>query len=249
LTISKTVTFGPNSCIFDFKNFGHGIATKRKQRQLPRPLHALGWGKGGLGMHWLAWWPTMIVLCVATISDLRSRRIPNWLVFPFLAAGIVLSPWRSDWNGVRKGFWLHADWSSIRQDVWPGSGQGFSWHGLGQSCAGVGLGFLLFGILFWKFGMGAGDVKLAAAIGAWIGPQQLLYALLFTSLAGGILALGWIAYLKIFRGLMRGAGDLIFGRKSEMQDNQENSVAHLLKRSMPYAPAIAIGTFMSFLVS
>ena len=94
--------------------------------------------------------------------------------------------------------------------------------------------------------MGAGDVKLAAAIGAWIGPQQLMYALFFTSLAGGILALGWIAYLKIIKNLMRGAGDLIFGRKREMQDDPENSVAHLLKRNIPYAPAIAIGTFMSF---
>jgi prepilin peptidase CpaA len=113
----------------------------------------------------------------------------------------------------------------------------------------MGLGFLLFGILFWKFGMGAGDVKLAAAIGAWIGPQQLMYALFFTSLAGGILALGWIAYHKIFKNLMRIAGDLILGRKRETPKDQGNSVAHLLKRNMPYAPAIAVGTFMSFWAS
>jgi prepilin peptidase CpaA len=191
----------------------------------------------------------MMVLLVATITDLRSRRIPNWLVLPFLAAGIVVSPWRSDWYGVRKSLWLPTDWSAFRQGVWPGNVPGFGWHGLGQSCAGMGLGFLLFGILFLKFGMGAGDVKLAAAIGAWIGPQQLMYALFFTGLAGGILALGWIAYHKIIKNLIQDAGDLIFGRKREMQGDAGDSVAHLLKQSIPYAPAIAIGTFMSFLAS
>jgi len=198
-------------------------------------------------MHWLAWWPTMIVVFVATITDLRSRRIPNWLVLPFLAAGIVVSPWRSDWDGARKGLWLPTNWASFQQCVWPGTSHGFSWHGLGQSFAGAGLGFLLFGILFLKFGMGAGDVKLAAAIGAWIGPQQLLFALFFTSLAGGMLVLGWIAYLKIFKPLAQGAGDLILGRKKRaLQDDSGNSIASLLKRSVPYAPAIAVGTFVSF---
>ena len=198
-------------------------------------------------MHWLAWWPTMLVLLAATVTDLRSRRIPNWLVLPFLAAGIVISPWRIDWTEVRKGIWLPTDWSSFRQGVWPASVQSFSWHGLGQSCAGAGIGFLCFGILFLKFGMGAGDVKLAAAIGAWIGPRQSMYALFFTSLAGGVIALGWIVYLTIFKNLMRHAGIFIFGRKSlQTQNGSENSVARLLKRNIPYAPAIAIGTFMSF---
>jgi prepilin peptidase CpaA len=50
--------------------------------------------------HWLAWWPTVIVVVVATVTDLRSRRIPNWLVLPFLLAGIVVSPWRADWSGT-----------------------------------------------------------------------------------------------------------------------------------------------------
>ena len=40
-------------------------------------------------MHSIALWPTLAVLAVATFTDLRSRRIPNWLVFPFLLSGIV----------------------------------------------------------------------------------------------------------------------------------------------------------------
>ncbi len=199
--------------------------------------------------NWLAFWPAMIVISVATITDLRSRRIPNWLVLPFLGLGIVISPWRSDWSGVRRGAWLARDWSSFWQDGWSGSSHGFGWSGLSQSIEGAALAFLLFGILYWKFGMGAGDVKLAAAIGAWIGPQQLLYALFFTSLAGGILALGWLAYLKVIRNLVQCAGDFIQGRKRKFNDGSTNSMSHLLKRSIPYAPAISIGTFMSFFAS
>lgn len=198
-------------------------------------------------MHWLAWWPTMIVVFVASVTDLRSRRIPNRLVLPFLVAGVLISPWRADWTVVRKGLWIPKDWSGFRQGVWPGNGVGFSWNGLGQSLEGVGLGFLLFGILYWKFGMGAGDVKLAAAIGAWVGPQQLFLALFFTSLAGGIMVLGWMAYLKFCAGLARSVADLILGRtKKETQVKPDNTIASLLKRSIPYAPAIAVGTFMSF---
>src|SRR5580704_6472513 len=148
-------------------------------------------------MHSFAWWPTLIVLAVATFTDLRSRRIPNWLVVPFMATGIVTSAW------------LHG------------------WHGLGFSFAGLGLGLLLYGFLFWMGGMGAGDVKLAAAIGAWIGPNQLFIALVVTAMAGGLMVLGWAVCGGFIKDMFKGTGD------------------HL-KRKMPYAPAIAVGTLFSF---
>jgi prepilin peptidase CpaA len=154
-------------------------------------------------MHSFAWWPTLIVLGVATFTDLRSRRIPNWLVLPFLLAGIVVSGWLQ------------------------------GWHGIVQSLAGAGLATLIYGILFLKFGMGAGDVKLCAAIGAWIGPIQLLYALLFTALAGGLMVLVWAAC----RGLL-----LLIGRRKR----EQVTLNGLMEAKMPYAPAIAIGTLFSF---
>ena len=166
-------------------------------------------------MHSFAWWPTLIVLSVATFTDLRNRRIPNWLVVPFLALGIVVSTW------------LHG------------------WHGLGQSFAGIGLGILLYGFLFWIGGMGAGDVKLAAAIGAWIGPNQLFFALVVTAMAGGIMALGWAAFGGWLKELFNGASDLTFGFGSAAV-RQEMALANPAKRKMPYAPAIAIGTLISF---
>ena len=187
-------------------------------------------------MRSFAWWPTLIVLAVAMFTDLRTRRIPNWLVFPFLLAGIVVSPWRHDWGGN----------SQSKSIGWHGLGQ-FGWHGLGQSFAGLGLGLLIFGFFFWLGGMGGGDVKLCAAIGAWIGPMQMFWALFYTSLAGGVMVLCWIAYRKVLRVLFLKAGDQIFHRKrNELNRKPEASLADLLKRKMPYEPAIAVGTLMSF---
>ena len=176
----------------------------------------------------------MLVLAVATFTDLRNGLVPNLLVLPFLLAGLVLSPWRLDWNG------------NSHSAGWHGLGQ-FGWHGLGQSFAGLGLGLLIYGFLFWLGGMGGGDVKLCAALGAWLGPVQTLWAVFFTAIAGGILVMCWIAYLKVFRKLLMKAGELIFGgSRNGMSGEPEASLDELLKRKMPYVPAIAIGTFMSF---
>jgi prepilin peptidase CpaA len=184
--------------------------------------------------HWLAWWPTLIVVAVATFTDLRSRRVPNWLVLPFLLVGILVSPWRHDWEGIGRGFW-------------PGNGHGFGWHGLEQSLAGAGLGLLLFGVLFWLGGMGAGDVKLCAAIGAWIGPGQFIVALVTIGLVGGVMVLCWAAFGGFFKELFTGVGDLVFGWKRRgLHRDPDMSLDNPLKRKMPYAPAIAIGTLMSF---
>jgi prepilin peptidase CpaA len=193
-----------------------------------------GFGKKEYGeMHFFAWWPTVFVLCVASCTDLRSCRIPNWLVLPFLLAGIVISPLRSDWQGSGHGI------------GWQGFGQSFA--GLGQSFAGMGLGLLVFGLLFWLGGMGGGDVKLCAAVGAWIGPMQLFFAMVYAGIAGGFMVLCWAVFGGFFKELFTGAGDLVFGLKQRgMKRDPELTLANPLKRRMPYAPAIAIGTLLSF---
>jgi prepilin peptidase CpaA len=62
-------------------------------------------------------------------------------------------------------------------------------HGLGQSLVGWLIGLALFLPLFVVGGLGAGDVKLLAAFGAWLGPGGVLWAALWGSLAGGGMAL------------------------------------------------------------
>jgi prepilin peptidase CpaA len=168
-------------------------------------------------MHSYAWWPTLIVVAVATFTDLKRRIIPNWLVFPFLAAGFTASAWLGGWRGM------------------------------GQSLMGLGLGLVLFGVLFWMGGMGAGDVKLAAAIGAWVGPAQLFFALFVTAIAGGVMVLGWAILGGFLPDLFKGTGDLVFGRrKGETGTGEKLTLANPKARKMPYAPAIALGTLISF---
>ena len=168
-------------------------------------------------MHSFAWWPMVIVLAVATFTDLRSRRIPNWLVLPFLVAGFAVSGW------------LHG------------------WQGLLQSGEGAGLALLIYGALFWMGGMGAGDVKLCIGIGAWIGPSQFLLALVITAMAGGVMAVCWAAFGGFLKELFGGASNLAFGWKGHggIRD-PEMTLNNPMRRKMPYAPAIAIGTLISF---
>ncbi|MGC1784080.1 MAG: A24 family peptidase [Acidobacteriaceae bacterium] len=168
-------------------------------------------------MHSIAWWPTVIVLVIATVTDLRSCRIPNWLVLPFLAAGLAVAAWTH------------------------------GWHGIEQSLLGFGLGALIFGFFCWIGGMGMGDVKLCAAIGVWIGPSQLMLALIITGLAGGVMALCWAIGGGFAGELFKGTGDLILGiKKRGIRPHPELILDNPLTRKMPYAPAIAIGTLVSF---
>jgi prepilin peptidase CpaA len=156
---------------------------------------------------------------VATFTDLRSRRIPNWLVLPFLACGIIASFVPRSWHGI----------------------------GIGESLEGAGLGLLLFGILAFMGGMGMGDVKLCAAIGAWIGPKQLFVALILTGIVGGVMAIVWAIAGGFMGELFSGTGDLLLGwRKREKGAKEKHTLSNPGARKMPYAPAIAIGTLVSF---
>lgn len=168
-------------------------------------------------MHSIAWWPTVFVVAVATFTDLRSRRIPNWLVLPFLLAGLGVS-------------------------VWVGG-----WQGLGKSVEGLLLGGMLMGVIAALGGMGMGDVKLCAAVGAWIGPSQLLVALVVMALAGGVMALGWALAGGFLGQLFRNTGSLLasFGTRG-LRPHPELVLDNPRARKMPYAPAIAIGTLVSF---
>lgn len=169
-------------------------------------------------MHSIAWWPTLLAVLIATVSDIRTRRIPNWLVFPFLLGGLAVSTFVG------------------------------GWHGLGQSLLGILLGAVLMGVLYWLGGMGMGDVKLCAAIGAWIGPSQLGLALVVMGMAGGLMALGWALCGGFLKESLDGTGDLVFGmRQRGFRPHETLVLSNAKTRKLPYAPAIAIGTLFSFL--
>jgi len=99
------------------------------------------------------------LLTLACISDLRTRRIPNVLTFSSAACAVLFH--------LITGGWAAAAWS----------------------VGGYLLGAVLFLPMFALRGMGAGDVKLLAAVGAWLGPGQVVITALATSIAGGLLGL------------------------------------------------------------
>ena len=100
----------------------------------------------------------LAVALVAVICDLRTRRIPNALTFGAAAAGLAFAFYTGGWSG------------------------------LGQAAAGWFVGALLLFPLFALGGMGAGDVKLVAALGAWLGPIDAVWLTIFASIAGGVVA-------------------------------------------------------------
>ena len=168
--------------------------------------------------HSIAWWPILAAVLIAVVWDVRYRRIPNWLVFPLLVGGIGIS-------------------TAVQ-----------GWHGLGQSALGILLAAVAVGAFYCLGGMGMGDVKLCAAIGAWIGPAQLGLALVMTGFAGGVMALGWAICGGFLRESLDGAGDLIIGmRKRGVRPHSTLVLSNASTRKMPYAPAIAVGTILSFL--
>ena len=101
----------------------------------------------------------IIALGIAVYYDLRFRRIPNWLTLSALVAGI-------GYHAITGGF-----------------------AGLGLSLLGMAAGFGCFFLFYIAGGMGAGDVKLMAAIGSLIGPRDVLFAAAYTAIAGGVYAL------------------------------------------------------------
>jgi prepilin peptidase CpaA len=168
-------------------------------------------------MHSIAWWPLVLVMTTAALADLRTQRIPNWLVFPFLLSGIVVCAFVGGWRG------------------------------LGQSLSGILVASALMGLLYVLGGMGMGDVKLCAGIGAWVGPEQLLFALAFMGLAGGVMALGWALWRGLLKELLTGTGDLMVGLASRgLRPHPTLVLSNPVARRMPYAPAIAVGAILSF---
>ena len=168
-------------------------------------------------MQSVAWWPTLLVLGVACFTDLRSRRIPNLLVGPFAVLGVAV-------NCLLRGA-----------------------SGLGGSLAGMCLAIGICGIFCFLRGMGMGDLKLCGSIGAWVGPQQMAFAMVVTFIAGAVIGLVWAASARRLTKSLSSTGDLLASFASRGIRPHETIVLDQpggLK--IPYAPAIAVGTWFSF---
>jgi prepilin peptidase CpaA len=155
---------------------------------------------------------------VAAWSDLRTRRIPNSITVSGAAVGLV----------------LHTFYGGL--------------YGAIQSLAGAALGLAIFIALYVAGGMGAGDVKLFGAIGAFAGPQALIPVFVFTGLLGGIAGAALAAYRgQLRQTLARTAGLLADVGRLRWQQVRATAAASDSLR-LPYGAVIAGGTLVSLMV-
>ena len=115
----------------------------------------------------------------------------------------------------------------------------------------VGLGFLLafaiYVMLFAVRAMGAGDVKLMAAVGSLVGPRNWLLIFLTTALVGGLLALILVIAKKRLRRTLWNVGFILremMSLRPPYMTREEVDVTHPRAVTLPHGIAIAAGTLL-----
>ena len=152
------------------------------------------------------------MLTVAAISDIRERRVPNWLNATMLVVGLLAArPW------------------SVTLDH-PGVG-----------IAGVTVGMAIWFPMYLLRLVGAGDVKLLAASGAWLGALGTLSASVWTAVAGGVLGVVWIV-------ARQGTGGAVMAVAHAFRAPRLLQLRPLDRRErVPYAVAIAVGVVIAWM--
>ena len=164
-------------------------------------------------MTWYFTTGAVLCACLAAAWDFRYRRIPNRLTSTAIIVGLLLRAMIGGWRSCLDG--------------------------LGAGLIGGGVFF----IFFLVRGMGAGDVKLMAAVGVWSGLRQLPAVMIATALAGGILALGMMLIHKRASTTLRNVGSLFrFHVVSGLAPHPEINLQNPQALRLPYALAIAAGT-------
>jgi prepilin peptidase CpaA len=160
-------------------------------------------------------WLVSVILVEAAVIDGRTLRVPNWLTFHFLIAGLIFA-------FLRGGSAL-----------------------LLTSLAGAGIGLLTLLPLYSIGGMGAGDVKLMAGLGAWLGPWLVLWAFVATALTGAVMAVAMVVYsgaLYHHLGMMHTIGMEVLTVRNPVVLAERAAVRKPSMLLLPYAIPIAAGS-------
>jgi prepilin peptidase CpaA len=162
-----------------------------------------------------------VVTIAAAVTDLRSRRIPNWLTLSGVSAGLLF-------NGVIHGL-----------------------PGLKTSLGGMALGFGAYFVLYCLRAMSAGDVKLMAAVGAIVGPSDWVAVFIASAVAGGVLAVVLMFAKGRAKETLWNtffiAGELAHFR-APFQRRKELDVKNPHALKLPHGVAIAAGTVVCLLL-
>ncbi len=159
----------------------------------------------------------VVVVATAAVFDLRFRRIPNWLVLAGLILGLGLNSFLFEWGGLR------------------------------ASLLGLGAGFVVYFPLYLLRGMGAGDVKLMAAVGSIVGWADWLGIFFFTALVGGVAAIALLVSRRQLAHGLSNVGYLLvqllalrppYARREELDVTSPKSV------KLPHGVVIAWGSVL-----
>ena len=151
----------------------------------------------------------MLTALAAGITDWRSRRIPNWLTVSGLVAGIAVNTLLFRWSGLKSAL-------------------------LG---AALGLGLLLPFVLLRA--LGAGDWKLAGALGACVGPRELVAILMGTILVAGIMALIVVIWKRRLWQTLRNIGHMLAAFVHVRMPGSEVSLDSPQSTKIPFGVAMA----------
>ncbi len=114
-------------------------------------------------------WLVTIVLILAAVIDGFELKVPNWVTYPFIISG-----------------WIYAF-------------AAFGWEGLGWSLLGTVVGLLLLLPAYAIGGMGAGDVKLLAGVGAWILIQNTVNSFCVSAVVGALMAVAMVVARRAWK--------------------------------------------------
>ena len=157
------------------------------------------------------------LLALSTVSDLKARRIPNSLTAPVIIAAVLINTIAGGRSGAYESF------------------------------RGCGLGLALMMLPFLLKGVGGGDVKLMAAIGALKGTQFVFFTFLFTAVAGGLIVVA-VAILKKDAGIRK--SDFTYAVLTALSGPAAGGVRRdegKSRSTIPYACAISAGAAAAFL--
>ena len=164
----------------------------------------------------------LAIVLAAAVYDVRYRRIPNWLT----ASGVLL--------GLLLNSFLYQG----------GPGPAFGLKGLLFGLKGFALAFTVYLLLYVLRAMGAGDVKLMAAVGSIVGWENWFGIFVITAIIGGIMSL----ILVISRGRLRKTlfnvgfilSEMKSGRPAYLK-NEELDVRSKKALGLPHGAVIAVG--------
>ena len=142
-------------------------------------------------------------------TDFRSRRIPNWLTVPALLVGLAA-------NAALGG-----------------------WPGLKNSLLGAGLGLVLLLPFVLLRSLGAGDWKLAGALGAFTGPGTLVDLLIGSILVAGVMALALVIYKGRMRQTLKNIGHIMISLVTFRLPGERVSLDNPDSLKVPYGVALA----------